>query len=100
MVHVAGTNGKGSVCAMIGAALRRAGYKVGVYSSPHIRHWSDSILVNGTPDPAGWQASVKEVIGAVGGVAKVKGKLTAFEAATVAMWVQLRECEEAPRTKT
>ncbi len=35
-VHVAGTNGKGSVCAALGEVLRRAGYRVGVYTSPHL----------------------------------------------------------------
>jgi len=34
-IHVAGTNGKGSVCAMIESVLRAAGYKTGLYTSPH-----------------------------------------------------------------
>lgn len=37
VVHVAGTNGKGSVCSMVAAGLRTAGCRVGVYTSPHIR---------------------------------------------------------------
>lgn len=36
VIHVAGTNGKGSVCAYISAILQKAGYKVGLYTSPHI----------------------------------------------------------------
>ncbi|HDP96264.1 MAG TPA: bifunctional folylpolyglutamate synthase/dihydrofolate synthase, partial [Euryarchaeota archaeon] len=36
IVHVAGTNGKGSVCAMIASVLRASGYTVGLYTSPHL----------------------------------------------------------------
>ena len=36
VIHVAGTNGKGSVCAYIAAALREEGYRVGVFTSPHL----------------------------------------------------------------
>ena len=35
-IHVAGTNGKGSVCAMISSILEMSGYKVGTYTSPHL----------------------------------------------------------------
>ena len=36
-IHVAGTNGKGSVCAMLFYILKEAGYKVGLYTSPHLK---------------------------------------------------------------
>ena len=36
VVHVAGTNGKGSVCAMLTAILKEAGFRVGTYTSPHL----------------------------------------------------------------
>jgi len=36
IIHVAGTNGKGSFCAMMGSILQEAGYKVGAFTSPHI----------------------------------------------------------------
>lgn len=50
VVHVAGTNGKGSVCAFLGAALTEAGYRVGRYSSPHLisyceRFWSQGRFI-------------------------------------------------------
>ncbi|MGQ0722238.1 MAG: bifunctional folylpolyglutamate synthase/dihydrofolate synthase [Candidatus Eiseniibacteriota bacterium] len=48
-VHVAGTNGKGSVSAMVAAALRRAGYRVGLLTSPHLVHWSERVRVDGVP---------------------------------------------------
>jgi dihydrofolate synthase/folylpolyglutamate synthase len=46
-VHVAGTKGKGSTCAMIAAMLRASGYKVGVYSSPHLIDIRERIVVDG-----------------------------------------------------
>ena len=38
VVHVAGTNGKGSTCAMLAAVLKAAGYGVGLYTSPFLQH--------------------------------------------------------------
>ena len=46
-IHVAGTNGKGSVCAMIEAVLRAAGYKTGLYTSPHLVQFNERIRVEG-----------------------------------------------------
>lgn len=46
VVHVAGTNGKGSVCQYISAILQKAGYRVGVYLSPHIERFSERIVIN------------------------------------------------------
>ena len=46
-IHVAGTNGKGSVCAMIFCILKEAGYKVGLYTSPHLKRFNERIRVNG-----------------------------------------------------
>ena len=46
-VHVAGTNGKGSTCAMLGAVLQRAGYTVGLFPSPFIEDFTERIQVNG-----------------------------------------------------
>lgn len=45
-VHVAGTNGKGSVSAMIEAILRAAGWRVGLYTSPHLVHVGERVQVN------------------------------------------------------
>jgi len=47
IVHVAGTNGKGSVCASIAAILQAAGYRVGRYTSPHLVHWRERICIDG-----------------------------------------------------
>lgn len=46
-IHVAGTNGKGSVTHMLGAALQAAGYRVGLYTSPHYRDFRERIKVDG-----------------------------------------------------
>ena len=45
-VHVAGTNGKGSVCAFIHSILMEAGYKTGLFISPHLQRFSERIRVN------------------------------------------------------
>ncbi|MDR2836285.1 MAG: bifunctional folylpolyglutamate synthase/dihydrofolate synthase [Bacteroidales bacterium] len=47
-IHVAGTNGKGSVSHSLAAVLQTAGYKVGLYTSPHLLDFRERILVNGT----------------------------------------------------
>ncbi len=46
-IHVAGTNGKGSVCAMIASILSAAGYRVGLYSSPHLVDFAERIRIDG-----------------------------------------------------
>ena len=48
-IHVAGTNGKGSTCAYIETILRQNGYRVGLYTSPHLLHFNERIRVNGRP---------------------------------------------------
>lgn len=48
-IHVAGTNGKGSTSHSLAAILMKAGYKVGLYTSPHLVDFSERIRVNGTP---------------------------------------------------
>ncbi|MBS0626460.1 MAG: bifunctional folylpolyglutamate synthase/dihydrofolate synthase [Verrucomicrobia bacterium] len=47
IVHIAGTNGKGSVCYKIATALQAEGYKVGLYTSPHIETFHERIRING-----------------------------------------------------
>ncbi|MGA0395432.1 MAG: bifunctional folylpolyglutamate synthase/dihydrofolate synthase, partial [Rhodospirillales bacterium] len=46
-VHVAGTNGKGSVCTMLAAMLRAQGYRTGLYTSPHLVRFNERIQING-----------------------------------------------------
>jgi len=49
VIHVAGTNGKGSVCAYLSAVLTEAGYRVGRYTSPHLVDWNERICLNEQP---------------------------------------------------
>jgi dihydrofolate synthase / folylpolyglutamate synthase len=50
-VHVAGTNGKGSVSHMLASALQEAGYKTGLYTSPHLKDYRERIRINGKMVP-------------------------------------------------
>ena len=47
VIVVGGTNGKGSTCAMLEAILLRAGYRVGLYTSPHLLHFNERMRING-----------------------------------------------------
>jgi dihydrofolate synthase / folylpolyglutamate synthase len=58
-IHVAGTNGKGSVCHMLAAILQMAGYKTGLYTSPHLKDFRERIRIDGKCIPE------KEVTGFV-----------------------------------
>ena len=83
---VAGTNGKGSTCVMATSALRAAGYRVGLYTSPHLHHFSERIQVDGRP------VSDEELADLVEAVRRAcrwqddpanKDRLTYFELATL-----------------
>ncbi len=49
LIHIAGTNGKGSVAAMLATILHEAGYRVGRYTSPHLERFNERICVNNAP---------------------------------------------------
>ncbi|MBD2526265.1 folylpolyglutamate synthase/dihydrofolate synthase family protein [Nostoc sp. FACHB-133] len=49
VIHVAGTNGKGSVCAYLSSVLTEAGYRTGRYTSPHLVDWTERICLNEQP---------------------------------------------------
>ena len=51
IIHIAGTKGKGSVAALCATALQAAGYRVGLYTSPHLQDFAERIQVDGRPIP-------------------------------------------------
>jgi dihydrofolate synthase/folylpolyglutamate synthase len=53
-IHIAGTNGKGSTSHMLAAVLQQAGYKVGLYTSPHLVDFRERIRINGRPVSKDW----------------------------------------------
>ncbi|HEV8260729.1 MAG TPA: bifunctional tetrahydrofolate synthase/dihydrofolate synthase [Burkholderiales bacterium] len=88
VVAVAGTNGKGSVCAMLESILSSARYKVGVYTSPHLLRYNERVRVQGR------EAADEELVNAFARIEKVRGEvsLTYFEFGTLAaMDVFIRE---------
>ena len=90
VLHVAGSNGKGSVCSYLSAVLTEAGYKVGRYTSPHLIHWCERICVNN--QPVSPKALYETLL-------KVQSKIdpnhspTQFEVITAAMWLYFAEQE-------
>ncbi|HEX9052577.1 MAG TPA: cyanophycin synthetase [Anaeromyxobacter sp.] len=92
VLHVGGTNGKGSTCAMAAAALRAAGHRVGLYTSPHLVRFNERVEVDGVPipDPA-LAAAIDEIRRACpwheGGAEE--DRLTYFEFATLVGLVHL-----------
>ena len=84
MVHVAGTNGKGSTCAMIERVLREAGYQTGLYTSPYIERYNERIRIGGKPiEGEKLAALVEEVWSAVEQCREEGLCITEFELGTV-----------------
>jgi dihydrofolate synthase/folylpolyglutamate synthase len=78
-IHVAGTKGKGSVCIFCASALQEAGYKVGLYTSPHLDDYAERIQINGEFLPHGDLVKmVKEIKPNVAAIPE----LTTFEITT------------------
>ena len=48
-IHVAGTNGKGSICHFLASIFKESGYKVGLFTSPHLHNFTERICVDGIP---------------------------------------------------
>jgi dihydrofolate synthase/folylpolyglutamate synthase len=79
VIHVAGTKGKGSVCAMCAGALQAAGYKVGLYTSPHLQDYAERIQLNGQPIP---HADLIELVTELRPALDQSQQLTTFEITT------------------
>ena len=79
IIHVAGTKGKGSTSALAAAALQAAGYKTGLYTSPHLQDYVERIQVDGQPVS---HAGLVELVGQVKAAMAQIPKLTTFEITT------------------
>ncbi len=88
VAHVAGSNGKGSTCAMLDSIARAAGLRVGVYTSPHLCRFAERIAIDGAPlDDLRLQRSLETVLDRGG------GELTLFETITAAAFHAFAEAE-------
>ena len=76
-VLVGGTNGKGSVVSFMGAALSAAGYRAGIFTSPHLQNFEERIVIDSQP------VGRDELSGLVGAVKEAGVEMTYFEFATV-----------------
>ena len=79
IIHVAGTKGKGSVSALCAAALRKAGYHVGLYTSPHLQDYNERIQVDGQPIP---HAVLNDLVDELRPYLDAGTELTTFEITT------------------
>ena len=80
-IHIAGTNGKGSTAAFIESILRAAGFKVGLYTSPHLQHFQERIQIDRVPIP---ESQLMDLIFRVKqAVEDLKLQITFFEFGTV-----------------
>ena len=78
-IHIAGTNGKGSVAAMLSAMLTTAGYKTGLYTSPHLVSFCERFQINGQPIP---EADVVRLVEQIRPVLETVGANPEFHAPT------------------
>ena len=84
-IHVAGTNGKGSTCAMLDSILREAGYKTGLYTSPHIFEYTERIKINGN------EITKEDFCRLYKKIDSIQKPLTEFETLIVLMFIYLTE---------
>ncbi|MEG4391867.1 folylpolyglutamate synthase/dihydrofolate synthase family protein [Microcoleus sp. BROC3] len=89
IIHIAGTNGKGSVCAYLSSVLTEAGYRVGRYTSPHLIDWTERICINQKAiSPTELQQCLERVVAATQNNTETP---TQFEIITAAAWLYFAE---------
>ncbi len=81
-IHVGGTNGKGSTAAMTASILRREGYRVGLYTSPHLVRFTERIQVNGKEIAEEEVAELAQEMRKKIKAARVEGQFTFFDFTT------------------
>lgn len=85
IIHVAGTNGKGSVCAYLSSILTAANYRVGRYISPHLVDWTERICLNEKPiDPQTLEQLLQHIQDTI---QPIPESPTQFEVITAAAWL-------------
>ena len=95
-VHVAGTNGKGSTCALLASILQRAGYRTGLYTSPHLTDFSERIRIDGEEIPHDEVVRLAQRVLTEAEACRAEGfPLTEFELITAMAFLWFREqgCE-------
>ena len=96
IVHVAGTNGKGSTCAMIESGLRAAGYRTGLFTSPHLVEPTERIRIAGEALSAGQFAAAFDEVHACAEALLERERIdlhpTYFETVTAMALLLFREC--------
>lgn len=85
VIHVAGTNGKGSVCAYLSSVLTEAGYCTGRYTSPHLVDWTERICLNEQPISSEELSQLLEKV--QGFILPEDEPPTQFEVITAAAWL-------------
>ena len=93
VLHVAGTNGKGSTCAFVEASLRAAGFRTGLYTSPHLNHFCERIRIGGEPISEERACELLEEVRARVPWALGDPGLTFFEIATLMGFLAFRGLE-------
>jgi dihydrofolate synthase / folylpolyglutamate synthase len=91
IIHVAGTNGKGSVCAYLSSILSAAGYKVGRYTSPHLVNWNERICIDDRPISTDLALTILDRV--IAAIAPTTPTPTQFEIVTAAMWLYFAESQ-------
>jgi dihydrofolate synthase / folylpolyglutamate synthase len=91
IIHVAGTNGKGSVCAYLSTILTAAGYKVGRYTSPHLVDWNERICIDN--EPINTESAVTVIDRVIAAIDPTLPTPTQFEIVTAAMWLYFAQSQ-------
>ncbi len=95
VIHVAGTNGKGSCCAMLAQILRESGYSVGLFTSPHLVEYTERIQVDGKQIPKEEFLKIGQEVKAAAEAIAAEGHnhATFFELITATAFVYFYRCE-------